>query len=170
MRDMKNNERTIEKNRKEFSMKAMYFNRYLLIRYVTALFFFTNLYWLILLLMSKSSMYFIPLFLLFASLFHIAELVKAYSEHTNNAKKTKYFFLILLWTNVFLLLPTFFSSSFTQLYPFLTDEMTSRIIIFSILITGILLSLFILYRLSQIKNNEDKHYKRIKKYEKAVNL
>lgn len=167
---MKNEERTRERNGKEFSIKTMYFNRYLLVRYVSALFFFTNLYWLITLLMSNSPLYFIPLFVLIAALFHFAELVKMYSSHTNNAKNTKYFFQLLFWTNVLLLLPTCFSSSFTQLYPFFVDQAQSKILVLSILITGMLLSVFILYRLHQIKHNEDKHYERIKKYEEAINL
>ncbi len=37
-----------------------------------------------------------------------------------------------------------------------------------ILITGILLSALIIYRLYQIKHDEDKHYKRIKRYEEVI--
>ncbi|WP_152655731.1 hypothetical protein [Oceanobacillus sp. CFH 90083] len=167
---MKNDEKTqIEQNRKKFSIKSMYFNRYLLVRYVSALFFFTNLYWMISLLISDSSLYVIPLILMAGLLFSIAEQVKIYSNHTNNAKYTKYSYLMLLITNLILIIPTCFSSSFTQLFPFLLNQEKSKILVLIILVAGILLSALILYRLNQIKHNEDKHYERIKNYEKAVN-
>lgn len=167
---MKKDERVqIENNRKKFSVNSMYFNRYLLVRYVSALFFFTNMYWLISLLMSDSSLYFIPLVLMIVLLSSIVEQVKMYSKHTNNANYTKNSFIIFLFTNVVLILPTCFSPSFTQLYPFFLNQEKSKILVLSILITGILLSALILYRLYQIKHDEDKHYARIKKYEEAIN-
>lgn len=167
---MKNDERIkMENSRKKFSVKSMYFNRYLLVRYASALFFFTNLYWLISLLMSDSTLYFIPLMLIIVLLFSVVEQVKMYSDHTNNAKYTKYCFGILFFTNVVLILLTRFSSSFTQLYPFLLNQEKSKMFILAILITGTLLSVLILYRLYQIKHDEDKHYERIKQYEEAIN-
>ncbi len=39
------NKARYDKSRRELSLTSMYFNRYLLIRYVTAGFFFANLYW-----------------------------------------------------------------------------------------------------------------------------
>lgn len=167
---MKTDERAlIEQNRKKLSIKSMYFNRYLLVRYVSALFFFTNLYWLISLLMSESSLYIIPLVLMFVLLFSIVEQVKMFGNHSNNAKYTKYSFSILLITNIILIVPTSFSTTFNQLYPFLLDHKKSKILVITILIIGVLLSGFILYRLNQIKHNEDKHYQRIREYEKVIN-
>ncbi|MCE7792749.1 hypothetical protein K8O68_10010 [Salipaludibacillus sp. CUR1] len=166
---MKNDERTIEKNKKELSLKSMYFNRYLMVRYASALFFFTNLYWFVSLVMSQSALFVLPLILLVVLIMSIAEQVKVYSDHTNDAKYTRYCFKTLLMTNVILLLPVYFSSSFTQLYPFLIDETRSKLMIFFILMTGILLSTQILKRLNKIKHNEDKHYKRIKQYEEVIN-
>ncbi|WP_244856945.1 hypothetical protein [Oceanobacillus sp. J11TS1] len=159
----------IEQNRKKLSIKSMYFNRYLLVRYVSALFFFTNVYWLLSLLMSDSSLYFIPLVLIIVLLFSVVEQVKLFSKHTNNAKYTNYSFKILLFTNVALILPTCFSSSFTQLYPFLLNQEKSKVLVLIILAIGILLSALILYRLYRIKHDEDKHYERIKQYEEAIN-
>lgn len=167
---MKKNEKTkIEQNRKKFSVKSMYFNRYLLVRYVSALFFFANLYWMISLLISDSPLYVIPLILMIVLVFSNAEQVKIYSNHTNNAKYTKYCYMILLFSNILLVIPTCFSPSFSQLYPFLLTQEKSKILVLSVLVAGILLSALILYRLNQIKHNEDKHYERIKSYERAVN-
>ncbi|SES10580.1 hypothetical protein [Salipaludibacillus aurantiacus] len=166
---MKNDGRTIEKNKKELSLKSMYFNRYLMVRYASALFFFTNLYWFVSLVMSQSALFVLPLILLVVLIISIAEQVKVYSDHTNDAKYTRYCYKTLLVTNVILLLPVYFSSSFTQLYPFLINESRSKLMIFFILMTGILLSTQILRRLNKIKHNEDKHYKRIKQYEEVIN-
>lgn len=75
----------LEKNKKEQSLKSMYYNRYLLVRYVTAIFFFTNIYWLISLVISDSSLYFLPLTLIIILILSVAEQVKIYSSPTNNA-------------------------------------------------------------------------------------
>ncbi|MDY0406721.1 hypothetical protein P5G51_016345 [Virgibacillus sp. 179-BFC.A HS] len=104
----------------------MYFNRYLLVRYVSALFFFTNVYWFISLLLSDSPLYFIPLVLIIALIVSVAEQVKMYSDHSNHAIYTRACFTILLGTNILLILPTCFSSSFAQLYPFSSIRINPR--------------------------------------------
>lgn len=45
-------------NRKKLSLKTMYFNRYLFVRYLSAGFFFINLYWLIALFLVQGKMIF----------------------------------------------------------------------------------------------------------------
>ncbi len=147
----------------------MYFNRYLLVRYVSALFFFTNLYWFMALLMSDSRLYFIPLSLLVVLVISTSEQVKMYSKHANIAKKTKYCFRILLATNAVLLIPMFFTSAFTALFPFFLYQGKSILLISAILIAGMALSLWMLHRLNKIELNEDKHFKRMKHYEEAIN-
>lgn len=146
----------------------MYFNRYLLVRYVLALFFFTNIYWLLSLLMSGSSLFFIPLALILLLLSSVAEQIKILSKHTNQAIYTKYYFTTQLITNVLLMFLSSFSSIFTQLYPFLINQLRSQILVLSVLAIGVLLSSVIVYRLYQIKHNKDKHYYRIKKYEEVI--
>ncbi|GGA92129.1 hypothetical protein [Ornithinibacillus halotolerans] len=158
-----------EQNRKKLSVKTMYFNRYLLVRYVSALFFFTNLYWLISLVMSDSSLFIIPLAVLIVFVIAAYEQVKLYSSHTNDAKLTKFSIMFQLITNIALLLPTYFSSTFTKLYPFLIDQVPSKLFVTFFLVIGILFSLILVKRLNKIKRNEDKHYQRIKEYEAIIN-
>ena len=160
----------IERSRVELTLKSMYFNRYLLVRYVTALFFFANLYWMIFLAMGKSSWLYLPLSLIGILLMGIAEQVKIYSRHTNNAKYTRFCYIAMIIANGILIAPTCIPSSFVQLYPFLANKPQSRIVAVAILIIGILLSILMLYRLNQIRHNADKQYQRIKEYEKAVNF
>ncbi|MCF1602154.1 hypothetical protein [Tetragenococcus halophilus] len=160
---------TMQKNRKETSIKAMYFNRYLLVRYVAALFLFTNIYWGILLVMSHSSLYFIPFTLAVVTGVIFLEQIKIYHAHTNDAKYTHFSFITLISSNIILLPITFFSGNFNRLYPFFVNQYQSRILISGILIFGILLSMVVLYRLSEIRQNKDKSYSRITKYETAMN-
>ncbi|MDN5809706.1 MAG: hypothetical protein L0H13_06200, partial [Staphylococcus equorum] len=70
--------------------------------------------------------------------------------------------------NGVLMILSSFSSIFTQLFPFLINQARSRVLVLSVLAIGILLSGIILYRLHQIKNNEDRHYHRIKQYEEVT--
>ena len=143
---MANDERALaEKHRKAMSLKSMYFNRYLLVRYVTALFFFTNVYWLISLLLSHSSLSFIPLALLILLLVSAAEQVKIYSHHVSNPKYTKKSFMGMLFAHGILIIMTFFSSAFAQLYPFLVTQQQSKIVVLSVLLFGVLLNLLVQY-------------------------
>lgn len=165
----KNGRELIQENRKKLSLKSMYFNRYLLIRYVTALFFFTNIYWLISLLMSDSLLYLIPLGLNITMIASIIEQVNLFSNHSNNPKYTRYCFTILLFTNLLLMSMNFSSSAFSQLYPFLIEKEKSIILVLIVQMIGVILSALVLYRLYKIKHNQDKHYQRIKKYEEVIN-
>ncbi|WP_182200246.1 hypothetical protein [Paraliobacillus salinarum] len=160
---------SVEDNRRKLAIKSMYYNRYLLVRYVSALFFFTNLYWLISLSMSSSNMYILPLALMIIILFSVAEQVKIFSKHTNNPKLTKYCFMAIFFTNILLIISTCFSPIFTKLYPFLTNQVKSQFMVLTVLSLGLLLSTLILLRLYKIKQNTDKHFTRIKAYEEAIN-
>ncbi len=50
MSPLKNGSNEATANRRALSLTSMYFNRFLVFRYVTAIFFFVNLYWAIVLL------------------------------------------------------------------------------------------------------------------------
>ncbi|MCO5510028.1 hypothetical protein [Enterococcus hirae] len=83
MDETKKQQLALEK--KQFSLKIMYFNRYLVIRYLTAFFFFINLNWLVLLLIARSSAWLLPLSLLALIVPAIGEQVILYRTHTNRA-------------------------------------------------------------------------------------
>ena len=166
----KEERKQIEINKKNFSIKSMYFNRYLLVRYTVAIFFFINIYWLISLLMSNSILFFIPSILILCLLSSVSEQVKMISKHTNRAIYTKYCFIALLITNILLIFLSPFSSIFPQLYPFLVNQTKSQVLILVVLGIGAILSSIVLYRLHQIQYNKDKHYQRIKKYEEVIHV
>lgn len=158
----------LDQNRKKFSLRSMYFNRYLLVRYMTALFFFTNLYWFLSLIFSNSSLYFVPLMQIIVLILCFAEQVKIYSKHTNHAKYTIYSFRFLVVINIVLLILACFPGSFHMLYPFLVNELKSRIMIISLLTVGIILCLITLNRLNKIKHDQDRYFQYIKEYEKLM--
>lgn len=159
----------IEKNRKETSLKTMYFNRFLLVRYMSALFFFTNLYWFFTLTMSRSFMLFVPLVLMLTMVLSVAEQVRMYSHHSNHAKYTFYSFSLLFIVNVVLIIIVLFTPFFQHLYPFLIDQPNTRILMIGGLVAGLFISGFILFRLNNIRQNKDWHFKRLLRYERALN-
>src|SRR5699024_710389 len=94
--------------RADISLKTMYFNRYLLIRYILALFFFTNLYWFLSLLLSDSSLFFIPALLLIFIIISTVEQTKILNNQTNNSVYTKNCFILLFFTNICLIFTVYF--------------------------------------------------------------
>ncbi|MGM0174070.1 hypothetical protein [Enterococcus sp. DIV0800] len=157
----------VEQDRKQFSLQNMYFNRYLIIRYLTALFFFINLYWLICLLLVNSFGALIPMILLVGFVPVVAEQYHLYRKHQNVALFTKKYFLIQGMTNLCLAI-VIFTPFFSNVFPFLKDNQSGRGIILLFIVSGILLCVFVQWRLKQISNNQDKHFYRIQKYEKAL--
>ncbi|MDY3705199.1 hypothetical protein [Vagococcus lutrae] len=161
--------KALDTDRKKLSLKTMYFNRFLLIRYLSAGFFFTNLYWLILLYLSQSRLLFLPLFLIIVILTSVFEQAKLYSAPTNIVPRTTNYYRLQLIVNIGLLLATF-TPLFSSLFPFMNQGMSGRTFITIFLLTGCLLSLWIQNRLRNISHNNDKHYQRIKQYEKSLYL
>ncbi|MEG3033149.1 MAG: hypothetical protein RR813_08035, partial [Enterococcus sp.] len=71
--------KALDLDRKKLSLKNMYFNRYLLVRYLSAIFFFSNLYWLIALLLVGSKLFFVPAILIISILPAVFEQEKLYN-------------------------------------------------------------------------------------------
>ncbi|ROX43598.1 hypothetical protein EGW26_12245 [Enterococcus faecium] len=158
-----------ELEKKQLSLKNMYFNRYLFVRYLTAFFFFMNMQWMILLLSAKSLGSSLPMVLLFAILPAVGEKVKLYRKHQTNVPWTKRYFLFQGVCNI-LLIPVLFTSGFTLLYPFMANNNRGQLFVFILIVSGIFVSVFIQYRLKKISLNQDQQYIRIKQYEKALYL
>lgn len=156
-----------ELEKKAFSLKVLYFNRYLIIRYLTAGFFFTNLYWLVSLLLASSKLFWVPSGLLFFLLPVVAEQVALYRTHKNNATVTRNYFWLQALTNVFLLLAVF-SPGYSQLFPFMANGSNGQALILCVIVCGLLICLFCQRRLNKIHTDTDRHYQRIKEYERVV--
>lgn len=70
----------------------MYFNRYLFVRYLSAVFFFIKLYWLIVLFLVQGKTIFIPALLILSIFPAVFEQAKLYSTPQNIATRTMGYF------------------------------------------------------------------------------
>ena len=92
----------IEKNRQDMSLKSMQFNRFMMVRYATAFFFFVNLYWA--LLMRHTWVVVIPLVIMVIASLAIVEQIKLFGTHTNQLVYSKLFFRTQAILNVVLMI------------------------------------------------------------------
>lgn len=158
-----------ELNRKKTSLKNMYFNRFLGIRYLTALFFFFNMYWMIMMYVGGSVLALIPLAIVFVFIPVAVEQVKLYSHHKNLVPWTEKYYWIQIVTNITLLL-TLFTPLYQTLFPFMSNSIDGKSLLLGILLLGTLLGLWAESRLRKIKNDKDRHYNRLQQYKKSLYL
>ena len=157
----------IIKSRTETSLKTMYFNRFLIIRYVIAGFFFANLYWFFCLMMSHSIWAIIPGSILIILVRSIWEQCIMYSEPIDDAKNTISSFKVIFYINIGLASISF-TPLFNELFPFLEDNIQSHLFVLVIAFISLGISFLSLKRLQKIKNRSDKQLKYIKQIEKKI--
>ncbi|WP_244833553.1 hypothetical protein [Clostridium sp. BJN0001] len=157
----------LEARKKEMSLKAMYFNRFLLVRYITAGFFFANLYWFCSLIMSYKVWAIVPGINLIFIVRAVVEQFTMYSSPIDNAKKTILAYKIILGINVMVMV-TIFTPLFYGLFPFLQNNNESHQFIIGIIFIGMIFCAIILKRLQRIKNRTDKQFKYTKELEKEL--
>lgn len=166
---MKVNKLELQEQQREASQKNMNFNRYLLVRYLTALFFFSNLNWALSLLVTGSKFFLLPVALILFLVGVIVEQVRVYSVHTNELPFTTKFYWIQLVVNVLLMILSF-TAFFPTAFPFLADTQQARLAMSGILLVGCLLCVLVLRRLKNISQDKDRHYQKMKDYEKAMRI
>lgn len=159
---------TMIQDQKELSIRNFKFNRFILLRYALALFFFINVYWFIFNLFTKSITAIVPGIVIVCSLAAIGEQIKLFWNHDNALKFTKMFFKVQLAVNIILAVIIWIESVFSFLYPFLTFTNDSLAVVYAILIVGMFVALLLIKKAQSISNNRDKKYKLIKKYEKSL--
>jgi len=155
--------------REKLALKNMRFNRFILLRYSLALFFFANLNWFIFMLPSRSLMIFFPAAMMVTALFSIKEFLVLYSSSQKiTLKKTRTYFLSQLVLNssfvVFSLHGGFYSSAF----PFMRDNLYGTIGTISVLAFGAVLSSFCLGKLSAISKDKDRGYKLFNNFRQSM--
>lgn len=157
--------------REEMAKKNFRYNRYLLLRYVLATFFFSNLYWGLSLLLSGSGFISIPMIMLGIRLWVVTEHVRLYglkAQNKVNLQGNYIYYLCQLLLNGVLMISVLTSIGFTRLFPFLTQNHETKITVSVWLLVGILLSVVCLHRISKIRKNKDKHYSYIQEFEKTM--
>lgn len=90
----------VETLRKTNAIKTMYYTRYFMVRYVVTFFFFVNLYWAIMLYLSKASaVAFLPILLGAFAGFAMWEQFRMFTTEQKEAKVSKLFFKTTIAVN-----------------------------------------------------------------------
>ena len=86
---------TNQEQQKKMAEKNFRFNRFLFLRYVLAVFFFANLYWLLAAMASNALLLILPLALLVLAISAIGEYVRLWQPLRANSRKTAVDALVL---------------------------------------------------------------------------
>ncbi|MGG5373250.1 hypothetical protein [Enterococcus sp. AZ196] len=147
--------------KKETALKNFRYSRFLLLRYLLAGFFFTNLYWALLLKMSHSPWVILPVLLIAISIPAIAEHLRLYGypsdDVSDQLKFQRLYQRIQLSINGILLISILTNIGYSDLFPFLSDTFATKGAIIFIQLVGILLSEVVLRRVKKIYQQQDKH-------------
>lgn len=159
------------KAREKMAIKNMRFNRYILLRYSLALFFFANLNWLIFMLPSRHAALLIPAVMLLTSLFSIHEFTVLYSSKKDvNLKKTQIYFRSQLVLNGALLILSLHNGFYLYAFPFLNLNVYGKAGLASVLILGAVISGLCLGKLRAIAENKDRGYKLFNNFKKSMRV
>lgn len=156
----------IERQRRETALKNTFFNRYLLLRYTIALFFFGNIYWLLNQFIRPSFVIVLPITLIVLAILATVEQFRLYGKRDERLKVTQMFVCSQAVIQVGLLVLTW-TSLFTTLFPIFENNQTARLFVFVILLLGLGLCLLNLKRIQEIYERKDKAYQRFIQLEKS---
>ncbi len=156
----------IERQRRETALKNTFFNRYLLLRYTIALFFFGNIYWLLNQFIRPSFVIVLPITLIVLAILATVEQFRLYGKRDERLKVTQMFVRSQAVIQVGLLVLTW-TSWFTTLFPIFENNQTARFFVFVILLLGLGLCLLNLKRIQEIYERKDKAYQRFIQLEKS---
>lgn len=159
----------LEQRRREHAITSLYYNRYLLVRYATALSLFLYLYWTLMLYLGKSPFYMmvLPLALLLFSGLSMWEMAKMYTREQPSPKVTILFYKVVLGTN-FLVITLCLAQQSSLLFPLFRTSVTSLAIIIGAHLLASLGVIGILFRLKRIEAKQDKQFLRIKTYLSSI--
>lgn len=163
---MKTKHQSITDKKREYQLKNTYFNRYMLLRYSLAGFFFANLYWVLGLLFEPGFLLALPIGLLFLILLASAEQFRMYGTRNIYLKITWYAFVGQALVNGGLLLFLLFGGQASLLSPVFGPTDLARLLLAAMQVVGILLAFFNLYRIKQVRENRDSFYYRFQTIEK----
>lgn len=161
---MTKKDQSLEQKKHDMSVRSINFSRYLMIRYFSAAFLFTNLFWLVFAICYKDIVASIILGLLFVLLLVASvEQVSKWNVRNTDLKFTKLYYQLQLGANVIFAIGCYLPFG-KLLFPFMATNDVANVI-FTILVVGILGSILILRRISNIQNGRDKYARAIKTFE-----
>lgn len=159
--------RKLNQQRQEISLKNTFFNRYLLLRYSLALFFFSNLYWLLIQLTTRSWLLVLPSILIVLTILACIEQFKLYGKKEVRLTHTKRAMQVQVGVQVFSVIGVM-TPWFSALFPIFATSVLARLFILTLLGIGLALLLFNLRRMEQIETNTDRAYLRYRQMEKSI--
>ena len=161
---MTKKDQSLEQKKHDMSVRSINFSRYLMIRYFSAAFLFTNLFWLVFAICYKDIGASIISGLLFVLLLVASvEQVSKWNVRNTDLKFTKLYYQLQLVANVIFAIGCYLPFG-KILFPFMATNDVANVI-FTILVVGILGSILILRRISNIQNGRDKYARAIKTFE-----
>lgn len=161
---MTKKDQSLEQKKHDMSVRSINFSRYLMIRYFSAAFLFTNLFWLVFAICYKDIGASIISGLLFVLLLVASvEQVSKWNVRNTDLKFTKLYYQLQLGANVIFAIGCYLPFG-KLLFPFMTTNDVANVIV-TILVIGMLSSILILRRISNIQNGRDKYARAIKTFE-----
>lgn len=161
---MTKRDQSLEQKKHDMSVRSINFSRYLMIRYFSAAFLFTNLFWLVFAICYQNIVASIISGLLFVLLLIASvEQISKWNVRNTDLKFTKLYYQLQLGANVIFAISCYLPFGKT-LFPFMATNDVANVI-FTILVVGILGSILILRRISNIQNGRDKYAGAIKTFE-----
>ena len=139
-------------NKKRYNLTNVSFNRYLVFRYITAIFFFINLYWMILSFETIRSGNVLPILLFLVDIAIIIEQTAKYWNPSNRLTVTRIGYGIQIGSNLFILLMILVGHQHI-FFPFINEKGQTILILF--LLVGCVVSTFIEWRAWQIEHDKD---------------
>lgn len=151
--------------KKATQLRNLSFNRYLVFRYATALFFFSNLYWLILLLDHATSWLIFPLVLLIGMIAVTIEQTSKYWHSSNRLFVTKIVYSLQLVANGGNILMILLGYQHL-VFPFISPSGSWLLLL--IQLVGCFLCLFLERRIWLIEHNKDAYLRQLKILTQAI--
>jgi len=157
-------EEKLDKQKLEESLKYMHFNRFMMVRYLSAAYFFVNGAWALVAFSYQSWSLYIALVMLVLNLLSSMEIAGKLQSKTTDTPKSTFYFLVQLTLNL-LLAVVCLTPLATAVFPFIGAK-NARAIMIIILLIGAIGALMVLRRLQAVKTNSDKYYKVISAFKK----
>ncbi|WP_313469047.1 hypothetical protein [Carnobacterium sp.] len=150
------------KEKQEFAKKNMRFNRFLIFRYMTALFFFVNLYWAILSLSKWTFAGLIPIGLLIINGLILIEQTQKYWQQSNQLIVTIIGYWIQTFVNALGIILVLFNQQ-AFFVPFMRQS--GRILLLLLFTIGLLACLYIQRKAWLIEHDRDSYLKYLEIFE-----
>lgn len=156
----------VERKKYEDSVRYLYFGRYLMVRYFTAILFFANLFWLVFCSVygQITGITVATIALVFASVATIEQLSKMHNNKPDIPLTRRYLW-IQIGINIILGI-LLFTELGKQLFPFATTQ-SSKYIVLLMLLFGIFLCILCERKIDSIRKGNDRYAKIITNFKNS---